>query len=86
MLVPKQRKQEGTWRVNIPQPRIPAIEIAPTIAQGTAVAALEASSEMWTLESNEPYSQCGLSFVRHGRLKKHLQIVHKGARKLRMKA
>lgn len=40
--------------INIPHPRIPAIVMAPTIPQGTAVAALEASSLMCTLESNEP--------------------------------
>jgi len=37
-----------------PHPNTPAIPIAQTIAQGTAVAALDASSLIWTLESNEP--------------------------------
>lgn len=40
-----------------PQPRIPADPMARTIAHGTAVAAFEASSLMWTLESKEPESQ-----------------------------
>lgn len=38
----------------LPHPKIPAIPIALTIAQGTATAAFDASSLMWTLESNEP--------------------------------
>jgi 2-polyprenyl-6-methoxyphenol hydroxylase-like FAD-dependent oxidoreductase len=33
---------------------MPAMLMAPTIAQGTAVAAFDASSLMWTLESKEP--------------------------------
>jgi hypothetical protein len=52
---------------DVPQPKTPAMPIAVTIAQGTAVAALEASSEICTLQSNP-------------------QIVHRGARKLSMKA
>jgi len=40
--------------MNWPQPKIPATPIALTIAQGTATAALEASSLIWTLESKEP--------------------------------
>jgi len=58
--------------------------MAPTIPQGTAVAALEASSLICTLESNEPE---GLMNVRCLiRIKTGLPIAHAGARKLRMKA
>jgi hypothetical protein len=39
---------------DVPKPRIPEMRIAETIAHGTAVAAFEASSEICTLESNEP--------------------------------
>ena len=39
---------------NVPKPSTPAIPTELTIAQGTALEALEASSLMWTLESNEP--------------------------------
>ena len=38
----------------IAHPRTPAIPMAYTMAHGTAVAAFEASSLMWTLESKEP--------------------------------
>lgn len=50
---------------NSPHPRIPATEIAPTIAHGTAVAALAASSLMCTLESNEPFKQSIHQFIAH---------------------
>lgn len=63
LLMSKLKKVAG----DVPQPKIPAIPMAFTMAQGTAVAAFPASSEIWTLESK-------------------LQIVHRGARKLRMKA
>jgi hypothetical protein len=45
-----------TWQQKpyLPHPKTPAIPIAQTMAQGTAVAAFEASSLMWTLESKEP--------------------------------
>ena len=38
----------------LPHPKTLEIPIALTIAQGTATAAFDASSLMWTLESNEP--------------------------------
>ena len=41
-------------RCDVPQPRTPPILIAQTMAHGTAVAAFEDSSDMWTVESNEP--------------------------------
>jgi hypothetical protein len=41
-------------RGDVPQPRTPPIPMAQTMAHGTAVAAFEASSEIWTVESNEP--------------------------------
>jgi len=53
----KSTGQEGARQAinsTIPHPRIPADVIAPMIPHGTAVAALEASSLICTLESNEP--------------------------------
>lgn len=41
-------------KMYVPQPRTPAVAIALIIAQGTAVAALAASSLMCTLESKPP--------------------------------
>jgi len=52
--VRNQQVARQTIDINIPHPRIPAIVVAPTIAQGTAVAALEASSLICTLASNAP--------------------------------
>ena len=40
-------------------PRTPAIPMAVTIPHGTATCALDASSEMWTLESKEQMVQRG---------------------------
>jgi hypothetical protein len=37
-----------------PKPRTPGMAVDKTMAHGTAVAALEASSEICTGESNEP--------------------------------
>lgn len=66
---------EGSAKINLgqkhydskylPHPRIPATDIAPTIAHGTAVAALAASSLMCTLESNEPFKQSIHQFIAH---------------------
>jgi len=47
------------------QPRTPAVEMALTMAQGTAVAALDASSEMWTQESKPPMLHTGESQATH---------------------
>jgi hypothetical protein len=38
----------------VPKPDMPAMEVAQTMAHGTAVAAFDASSEICTVESNEP--------------------------------
>lgn len=63
--------------------------MAQTIAYGTAVAALDASSLMWTLESKEPaleYRELE-NFEEETKTQKyHAQIVHSGARKLRINA
>ena len=69
----------------VPHPRIPATEIAPTIAQGTAVAAFAASSLIWTLESNEPVTNT-ISASSTRESGKNSQIVHSGAKKLKMNA
>lgn len=58
--------------------------MAYTIAQGTAIAALLASSLMCTLESNEPMKI--LSEFRASLSLSDAQIVHSGARKDRMNA
>jgi len=50
---------QATMTMTQSQPRTPAQEIAPTIAAGTAVEALEASSEMCTQESKPPIDQTG---------------------------
>lgn len=57
--------------------------MAPTIAHGTAVAALLASSLIWTLESKEPVALSASICLRE---RLDLHIVHRGERKLRMKA
>ena len=65
---------------------MPAIPVALTIAQGTATAALEASSLIWTGESKEP-AKDGLVRKESARESVHdLQIVHNGARKLKINA
>lgn len=67
-----------------PQPRTPAIAIALTIAQGTAVAALDASSLICTLESKEPGHRVSV-YLTEMKIK-FVQIVHRGARKLKINA
>jgi len=52
---------QATMTITQSQPRIPAQEIAPTIAAGTAFEALDASSEMCTQESKPPIDQTGES-------------------------
>lgn len=71
-------------RLPSPQPSTPAIPIAETIAQGTAVAAFEASSLICTLESKEPFGT--ISCLHPHYFAVDVQIVHKGARKERMNA
>lgn len=55
------------------------------MAQGTATAALEASSEMCTLESKEPMHMSQFETSEQN-TSIYLQIVQSGAWKLRMKA
>ena len=52
---------QATMTMTQSQPRRPAVEMAPTMAKGTAVLALEASSEMWTQESKPPILHTGES-------------------------
>lgn len=62
------------------------MNIAPVIAQGTATAALEASSEMWTLESKEPRRSMCVSNCFNPEAVYYLQMVHSGAWNPKMKA
>ncbi len=63
--------------------------MAQMMAHGTAVAALEASSEIWTLESNEPVGQgkrisvCATAIIDKP---KYVHMVQTGAMKLNIKA
>ena len=57
------------------------------MAHGTAVAAFDASSLIWTLESNEPgYTTNAINASSPRESGKNSQIVHSGAKKLKMNA